>query len=671
MGYGPPRTATMTTSDTWKRQILSFSELVDTLADQCERVAIRPPDDDAWTELLRRRLVPDLETGVPYLVVAIVGGTNIGKSLIFNHLAGENASGVSHRAAGTRHPVCLVPESADASVVSRIFRDFQAVPWTTPDQALDETDDYRLFWKSSAQIPDRLILIDTPDVDSTATINWPRAEAIRSAADVLIAVLTQQKYNDAAMKRFFREAAMADKSVILVFNMVDPVGDRDWWDDWITTFREETGVVAESIWIVPHDREAAARQRLPFLKLTKNVQRAPESVPDDSDTHESPDSVEGGVSSVGRRSGNGSGGGFLVRHTPESASLTGELGDLRFDSVRLRTFRGAIRRIVDSREGAPAWLAKLRQAASRYQRAVKTLQADQLVRIEWPNLPPEIVSEEIWRWWNLSRPVWVRRVHGFYRNVSRGIFRGVRGTWHYLKGDELTTGSGPTDSLTVFRNQERNAIQSAIERLYAELQRLAEVGEETLRNQVATVLSGASRGDVLRRMEETYESLPTVDDDFRRFIAERMEQWRKTSRNVDKVLRYTDYTAAILRPAVSVGLFVTGSQLAGHIAGSALFHAAQDTLIGTATTVVGDAAISAGGDLTGQVATFFLSIQEHYVEQRAKWLAGRLEEELLGDLLETLRRGARIGDSPELNEAESLLRKFRTQLDEENAVAAH
>ena len=41
-----------------------------------------------WFELLRNKLVPQLETE-PVLVVSVVGGTNIGKSVLFNKLAGE------------------------------------------------------------------------------------------------------------------------------------------------------------------------------------------------------------------------------------------------------------------------------------------------------------------------------------------------------------------------------------------------------------------------------------------------------------------------------------------------------------------------------------------------------------------------------------------------------
>lgn len=43
-----------------------------------------------WFELLRQKLIPQLGEQA-FLVVAVVGGTNIGKSVIFNHLAGSRA----------------------------------------------------------------------------------------------------------------------------------------------------------------------------------------------------------------------------------------------------------------------------------------------------------------------------------------------------------------------------------------------------------------------------------------------------------------------------------------------------------------------------------------------------------------------------------------------------
>ena len=79
---------------------------------------VAPPAGQEWHDLLRNKLLPQLELP-PLLVVAIVGGTNIGKSVIFNHLAGEVASASSPLAAGTKHPVCLVPPGSGRSAVAK------------------------------------------------------------------------------------------------------------------------------------------------------------------------------------------------------------------------------------------------------------------------------------------------------------------------------------------------------------------------------------------------------------------------------------------------------------------------------------------------------------------------------------------------------------------------
>ena len=172
--------------------------------------------------------------------MAIVGGTNIGKSAIFNHLAGEMASAVSPLAAGTRHPVCLVPEDFDdETALSRLFTGFELQRWHAAEDPLAETPEHRLFWQAR---------------DATAACCcWIRPTSIptrrstgngghhRQASDVLIAVLTQQKYNDAAVKQFFRKAAEADKPIIVLFNQVDLVADREYWPLWLDTFAEETG----------------------------------------------------------------------------------------------------------------------------------------------------------------------------------------------------------------------------------------------------------------------------------------------------------------------------------------------------------------------------------------------------------------------------------------------
>ncbi len=99
------------------------------LAPLAAAAGVAPPAGQEWFDLLRNKLLAQLDLP-PLLVVAIVGGTNIGKSVIFNLLAGEVASASSPLAAGTKHPVCLVPpELADPALLGRLFEPFALHAW--------------------------------------------------------------------------------------------------------------------------------------------------------------------------------------------------------------------------------------------------------------------------------------------------------------------------------------------------------------------------------------------------------------------------------------------------------------------------------------------------------------------------------------------------------------
>ena len=111
------------------------------------------------------------------------------------------------------------------------------------------------------------MLLDTPDVDSDAQVNWQRADIVRQASDVLVAVVTQQKYNDAAVKKFFRHAAAADKAIVLLFNQVDLTLDRDVWPQWLDVFCQETGAKPVFACVVPYDRAGAVARGLKFYSI--------------------------------------------------------------------------------------------------------------------------------------------------------------------------------------------------------------------------------------------------------------------------------------------------------------------------------------------------------------------------------------------------------------------
>ncbi|MDZ7619426.1 MAG: GTPase, partial [Patescibacteria group bacterium] len=241
----------MTCFDTFANELHCLDRALGALAPAAATVGVPPPAGQEWYELLRRRLLPQLKLP-PVLIVAVVGGTNIGKSVVFNHLAGEVASAVSPLAAGTKHPVCLAPpDLANPDILGRLFDAFTLRPWTSADESLEESAEDRLFWRPGPRMPERLLLLDAPDVDSDARVNWQRARAVRQSADVLLAVLTQQKYNDAAVKQFVRAAVEADKPIVVVFNQID-LADARYWPMWLDTFRRETGAEPDLVYVVPY-----------------------------------------------------------------------------------------------------------------------------------------------------------------------------------------------------------------------------------------------------------------------------------------------------------------------------------------------------------------------------------------------------------------------------------
>ena len=596
----------MTDYATWSERIRQFENALADLERAADSVGVEPADGQGWCDLIRVKLLPQLDSP-PLLIVGVVGGTNIGKSVVFNHLAGEVASAVSPLAAGTKHPVCLAPPGMDdADMLAKLFESFQLKAWQSADEALVESDENRLFWRSGRNVPQRLLLIDAPDIDSDAVVNWERAKAIRQAADVLIAVLTQQKYNDAAVKRFFREAVRADKPVIVVFNQCDLDADREYWPEWLATFCSQTGAEPELVYVVPQDRATAGELGLPFFNVGPHGRADPLN----------------------------------------PTNLRDELAALHFDAVKIRTFRGAVDRVLDPDQGAPGYLQTIRAASSEYSSAAESLSAAEMARVAWPTLPSRVLVDEIRDWWDAGRAEWSRNIHGFYRRIGQGITWPLRSAWQAAQTDD--------DPVGPFRREENRAIVLAVEKMLDELQRLATVGNDTLRPRLGKLLGGDARAELLVRIRQAHRELPPVDDDYRVFLRAELDAWRTGNPRAVRFLRSLDHVAALARPAITITLAVSGFVVAGDLVGQAAVQAVGHTAGGLATEAAiaggitggGEVAINTAGEGVRQAAgRLFSRLQSHYTQSRAQWLATWLEQELLGDLLIDLRTGAELPES--------------------------
>lgn len=577
-----------------------------------------------WFDLLLRKLIPQLNDD-PYLIVAVVGGTNIGKSVVFNHIAGFRASASSPLASGTKHPVCLVPQRfTEHHDLSAIFPSFQLQPWSSGDEALEDKPDHQLFWRSHEQVPNNLVILDTPDVDSDAPVNWQRADAVRQAADVLVAVLTQQKYNDAAVKQFFRKAATEDKAAIIVFNQVELPDDEEYWPRWLETFCGETGLQPEYVYLAPNNRKAAEAIALDFKERPWRNEA--------------------------RRTGH-----------IERASLSNVLSQLRFAEIKLRTLRGSLQFVLNENHGAAAYLDEIRIRSRQFHEAAGVfLRRSVVQQADWPVPPNSLLVDEMWAWWNEHREAWTAGIHGFYARIG-GV---VRSGLHTIR---VQLGHVPVDPVAEYRQAEWAAIVRILQQLYEQLQIIATLDNPLLTERLDRLLSGTSCESVLARLQHQQQQF-----DFPSLVKELVRgemEWLRTERKpLFELLRKVDGATAVFRPVVTIGFALGGGVGAEHLlvnaATQTLTHLAVDASAAAATTMAGEVAVDATAGMLGQAKASLLRLHEKFKERRESWLLDQLRQHLLGDLLGELETGATVVESESFQQVSQTLQELVNRMQE-------
>jgi hypothetical protein len=362
------------------------------------------------------------------------------------------------------------------------------------------------------------------------------------------------------------------------------------------------------VYVVPYDRAAAGELRLPFYRVTRDGALQP-------------------------------------------AELRADLAALHFDAIKIRTFRGALSRVLDPQQGVGSYLAAVRAKAAEFALAAETLGHGEMARVAWPVLPTSVLVDEIRRWWDAERTPWSRQIHGFYRVLGRGASWPLRAAWGAVA-------PAAEDPLVEFQRQQQAAVLAALEKMLGELQRLADLGNETLSPRLEACLRGHARAELLARVQAAQAALPAVDEDYRNFLRDELEAWKQANPRAVRFLQTLDHAAALARPAITVSLAVSGWVLAGDLVGQAAIHTAShlatEAAIAGGITGGGEALVNTTGEGVGQAAArLFRRLQTQYAQQRARWLAAWLERELLGDLLADLRRGAELLDTSAFREVEA------------------
>ena len=179
------------------------------------------PEGLLWKELLDGKVIRQWRAKRA-LTVVVAGGTKTGKSTTFNHLAGRPISKVSHVSAETKQSVLTVPPSlSDFQMLSDLFPDLVLRDYRDPAASAEDTGSvHNLIVQSIQGMPDDMMFIDVPDVDSTNRTNWEKAYRVSRGADVIVAMITPEKHGDDATTEFFRQvAAFSQKPIVVVIKI--------------------------------------------------------------------------------------------------------------------------------------------------------------------------------------------------------------------------------------------------------------------------------------------------------------------------------------------------------------------------------------------------------------------------------------------------------------------
>ncbi len=292
---------------------------------------------DDWADLLTYKLAPHFE-GEGCLIAAVTGGTNTGKSTAFNLLLGSEVSPMMATAAATRHPLLAAnAERAAQCMEGRLVPEFKAqLVGDGMGVVSEDVPEDAMFVAETESLPPDLMLLDTPDVDSIDQRNWKVADHIRAAGDVLVAVLTAEKYRDERVVAFFKQAAESGRVVIPLMNKANPADDFAVARHQLADFCNDVSIDSPCF-VLPHD-----------FSLADNLSRSISSLDGDTDLRAYLESLD--IPSIKRRVYESS----LTHFVREAESFLDGLDDVSGALVAVREeFYGRAHAYAEKYDPAP------------------------------------------------------------------------------------------------------------------------------------------------------------------------------------------------------------------------------------------------------------------------------------------------------------------------------
>jgi len=462
-----------------------------------------------WLDLLEYKLAPNLG-GDPCLVVAVSGGTNTGKSTVYNMLLRRDTSPVRLTAAATCRPLLAASARRLAEFSSgKLLTAFRPLPLVDPESVVDgNSPKNAIFITSNGRLPDTFVLLDTPDVDSIDIANWEIADHIRAAGDVVIAVLTGEKYKDDRVIAFFRAARAAGRVVLPLMNKANPAGDFATARVQLQEFCSDTGLVKPTCFAVAHDFGIA----------------------DD----------------FGGRDVGALGGG---------AALFEYLCALPVGEIKEAVYRETLRHFVVGTEG---FLAETARAAAELHAAVRAIEQIAIANAQHYDAQPGAqMGLLLLDFVHSKRGMIGQKYEAVMKkalDVSGGIARGVV----RLLGGGGASGSAvaPTVPEADHINQEdlKRHVSETLRDFYDECERLPPAAVALLRPALDTIDAASLEAAVLR---DTLKA-ESVSESFRQHAFQVMEQWWQEEKGQRMLVEFSD-KLLMIAPGVIYALAMPGT----------------------------------------------------------------------------------------------------------------
>lgn len=225
---------------------------------------------DAWLTVVEGKLLPRLQPDFP-LTAAICGGGSSGKSTLFNTLMARDVSPTGGSAGINRRVLIGAHKghAGDSSILPILFQPFGSPPQALENQTeLTQTGSPR--YTLGDQIPENLVILDTPDFDTGAKGVYANRELSGQAletADIFIYIFTNANYNNRDNTDFMARmlTGVGKRKCFLVYRVYPSFDDAEVMEHAMTVAGNIYGAKAADyllgVYRVDEDNEVAAGRR--------------------------------------------------------------------------------------------------------------------------------------------------------------------------------------------------------------------------------------------------------------------------------------------------------------------------------------------------------------------------------------------------------------------------